>query len=432
MMGWPIRTPTQELATLLEADSSVRKEFVRHVQLRTDVQLLCRAQKACDGGLARVRATLLEMPPSDTPALGILPATFHSSAGYFSSGWPVAYLVATVIFAIGLVVGAIVHVSTPQVVLPSPSGGRHEEAGEKGQGRGDSLSASIVGRITGMVDCRWSEPDTETINGAHVALGRRYALSSGLLEVTYDTGAKVLLQGPVTYEVESPTGGFLSIGKLTAKLEKKVASGQWSVVSGQKSSSHQPLATSHSSNPQSLIPNPLFSVRTPTAVVTDLGTEFGVEVDKHGATISHVFRGRVKLEVASTRGSPDSPSRMLQANESAKVEEAASKSHYTIRTVVVDPKTFVQIERLRDETRGAKLKPFRRWQAYFNDFRRDPSLLACYDFQQRKRAAFGSHQCGRRRRCVAEWRCQERRLDRRPHAEQTRTPVPGGKRPCRC
>ena len=29
------------------------------------------------------------------------------------------------------------------------------------------------------------------------------------MEITYDTGAKVILQGPVTYEVESHDGGFL-------------------------------------------------------------------------------------------------------------------------------------------------------------------------------------------------------------------------------
>ena len=50
-------------------------------------------------------------------------------------------------------------------------------------------------------------------------------------------------------------------------------------------------------NPKSQIPNHpiLFSVRTPTAVVTDLGTEFGVEVDRSGATQSHVFRGRIEM-----------------------------------------------------------------------------------------------------------------------------------------
>ena len=57
-----------------------------------------------------------------------------------------------------------------------------------------------------------------------VPLGRKYELASGLMEITYDTGAKVILQGPVTYEVESH-GGYLSVGKLTGELEKKVEGG---------------------------------------------------------------------------------------------------------------------------------------------------------------------------------------------------------------
>jgi hypothetical protein len=309
---------TQELATLLEADSIIRKEFVRHIQLRTDVQLLFRARKASDGGLARVRATLLETPPSDTPASGILPATFHSSAGYFASGWPVAYLVATVIFAIGLIVGTLVHVSTPtQVVQPSSSL--------------PSLPAprpSIVGRITGMVDCEWSEPDTEAINGAHVPLGRRYALSSGLMEITYDTGAKVLLQGPVTYEVMSPAGGYLSQGKLTARLEEK------SEIGGQRP---------ESANQKSEIRNHTFAVRTPTAVVTDLGTEFGVEVDKKGHTTSHVFRGTVSMNAIDGGKITENHATILHANESARTEPATDGTQRTVvRRAAVEPRVFVR------------------------------------------------------------------------------------------
>ena len=127
-----------------------------------------------------------------------------------------------------------------------------------------------------------------------VSLGQKYELASGLMEITYDTGAKVILQGPVTYEVES-NGGYLAVGKLTGKLEKKVASGQWSVASKEKSSP-QPLALSPVSNSQSLIPNP-FVIRTPTATVTDLGTEFGVEVSGEGVTKTQVFVGSVKVTV---------------------------------------------------------------------------------------------------------------------------------------
>ena len=91
----------------------------------------------------------------------------------------------------------------------------------------------MVGRITGMVDCKWN-------GGSRVSLGQKFELASGLMEITYDTGAKVILQGPVTYSVES-NGGYLAVGKLTGKLEKKVASGQWPVASKETSIQHQPI-----------------------------------------------------------------------------------------------------------------------------------------------------------------------------------------------
>ncbi len=142
----------------------------------------------------------------------------------------------------------------------------------------------MVGRITGTADCRWADPDYAP-SGPAVPLGGKYALASGLIEIAYDSGAKVILQGPCIYEVESPRGGFLSLGKLTARVE-----------------SVKPQAA----NPKSQIPNPKFAVRTPTAVVTDLGTEFGVEVsaDRHNRV--HVFRGRVAVRPAAGKTSkPD-------------------------------------------------------------------------------------------------------------------------------
>ena len=136
-------------------------------------------------------------------------------------------------------------------------------------------------------------------------LGRKYALASGFMEITYDTGAKVILQGPCTYEVESTTGGYLSLGKLTARVDA-VAKSQ------------VPSPKTQVPNPSSLIPHPssLFSVRTPTAIVTDLGTEFGVEVAKSGATKSHVFRGKVELRPANVeRNSFRSTAPKAQRNE---------------------------------------------------------------------------------------------------------------------
>ena len=151
-------------------------------------------------------------------------------------------------------------------------------------------------------------------------LGRRYDLVSGFLEITYGTGAKVILQGPCRYEVESSRGGFLSLGKLTARVEKK----RWSGAKGERTANPalsqqetepttslapRPSPLIPEPSPLSPLPSPLFSVRTPTAVVTDLGTEFGVEVDRSGATRSHVFQGKVELRLVVGNGLPVAPGR---------------------------------------------------------------------------------------------------------------------------
>ena len=62
-----------------------------------------------------------------------------------------------------------------------------------------------------------------------------------------------------------------------------------------------------------------FSIRTPTARVTDLGTEFGVEVKKDGLTISQVFRGSVRVQVVGESGKHCDEGRVLSANESAEI-----------------------------------------------------------------------------------------------------------------
>jgi hypothetical protein len=71
----------------------------------------------------------------------------------------------------------------------------------------------VVAKITKAQDCRWADPKTAIENGADVPWGRRFALSSGRLEMTYVTGTKVVLEGPAVYEVDSDNGGYLKSGK---------------------------------------------------------------------------------------------------------------------------------------------------------------------------------------------------------------------------
>jgi hypothetical protein len=275
-------------------------------------------------GLRSHAAEVADLPPPDPqPAARsfvLLGNGLSAATANLLQGWPVAYLIATVILGLGLMIGAVTHVSQPdqfaEKTLPSPSG---RGAGGEGDLTADNVPSPVVGRITGMVDCRWLEkPKSEIRNpkqignpksqirnlNSPVSLGDRLAILSGLLEITYDTGVRVILQGPVTYEVESPDGGFLSLGKLTARVEKKAEGGR---------------RKAEESNPQSLIPNPLFVVRTPTATVTDLGTEFGVEVAESGETTSHVFRGSVRVQAVAADGGGPILTQVLRENQSAVV-----------------------------------------------------------------------------------------------------------------
>jgi hypothetical protein len=276
---------------------------------------------------------------------------FVGAGSLLHSGWPLAYLVATVVVGIGLMVAAITYVSQPNGVKiadrPVPS------SQDFNQSPIPSPTATI-GRITGMVDCVWQgtgtsdqwsvaggqnpslpSPARGSEGGWHlnqdgdpnelppaltltlsrerargpnapratihslVHLGDTFDLRSGLLEITYDTGAKVILQGPVRYDVESAAGGYLAIGRLTAKLEK----GSTNQVQG----------------PRSDLSTGLFAVRTPTAIVTDLGTEFGVEVGNNGATGTLVFLGKVRIEATGSVNNAPRSTETLVAGESAQV-----------------------------------------------------------------------------------------------------------------
>jgi hypothetical protein len=131
------------------------------------------------------------------------------------------------------------------------------------------------------------------------------------MEITYDTGAKVILQGPATYVVDAKNGGSINIGRLTGIMEVADAKG--------------------------------FTLRTPTAVVADLGTEFGVKVDKEGSTTSHVFRGMVSVRPVNRDKNAETGDTILRENESARTERDSDGSqHVVVRRVVVKPDDFVR------------------------------------------------------------------------------------------
>ena len=294
------------------------------------------------------------LPTISSPSPSCLSTTLPATLGCFPEGMPLAYSIATLITGLGLLVGSLIpaprteQVARQSVSLPSPL----------------SPLPSMVGRITGMVDCKWEKKGSgvggqgsEITNlksqirnpKSPVALGDKFALRSGLMEITYDTGAKVILQGPVTYSVEA-NGGYLAVGKLTGKLEKR---GERRGERGEGAANRQiSNFKSQSLNPSSLspLPSPLFVIRTPTVTVTDLGTMFGIEVRKNGSSEVHVITGVVDVV---TQGGVGRVRLSATGSQTAARVEAGSRQ---IVMLSAAPQRFVQAMPQRPRTLGSQLR----------------------------------------------------------------------------
>ncbi len=310
------------------------------------------------------------LPSPASPVLGFLGGAYHGTIGFFSQEVPFSLLIATFVTGLGLLAGSLVYVSQPKSMAKNaPASTPMREL---------MPEREPVGQITGMVDVKWEEGsegqvrDPRTANHrSHVSLGDKFALSSGLMEITYETGAKVILQGPVAYEVNSRDGGFLSVGRLTARLENKAEGGK------------RKLENASNSKSLILLPSSTFVVRTPTAVVTDLGTEFGVEVDQHGNTASYVFRGTIEVRGVGRDGSETA--RVLHADEFVSVQQDAGGRAVLLNQSKIAPDSFVRLGQFQELTRQQQQPRANRWRAYSEKMRHDPALAVHYDFQRRQK-----------------------------------------------
>jgi hypothetical protein len=131
--------------------------------------------------------------------------------------------------------------------------------------------------LVGTRDCLWGR-GTHLAIGAQLASGKELQLLSGDAELRFESGVQVMLGGPSRLRIESQSSLFLEVGRVTA------------VVSDAGRG---------------------FSIVTPSMTVVDLGTEFGVRVDSHGAAEVQVFRGTVDAQPGAPLSPANTPLRLF-------------------------------------------------------------------------------------------------------------------------
>jgi hypothetical protein len=87
-------------------------------------------------------------------------------------------------------------------------------------------------------------------------------LQTGLIVIVFDSGAKALLEAPATFRLKSAKRMLLYAGRLFASVPDSAKG---------------------------------FIIDTPNSCITDMGTQFGVQVEQDGTSDLHMFKGKATL-----------------------------------------------------------------------------------------------------------------------------------------
>jgi hypothetical protein len=214
--------------------------------------------------------------------------------------------------------------------------------------------APAVATLSGAQDVKWNTSSAAPAIGSALRASSDLRLQSGLIRLTFNGGAKVVVEGPARFVPE--------------------ADGRLRLVNGRMTALVPPAAKG-------------FTVRTPTAEIVDLGTEFGIDVPPtRGSPVEvQVFDGVVTLQPAAVAQQQTAaaapPPQVLKAGTGVRVDPAG-----TVTQVPVNPAMFVRAAEADAIERAAQSSGFDRWAAYRYQLARDPDVVAYYPFDAENKA----------------------------------------------
>lgn len=178
-----------------------------------------------------------------------------------------------------------------------------------------------IARILEAIDVEWEDGAENLKVGAETGRNR-IAIRSGVLQVEFFSGARVILEGPTELVLQSDREAFCRQGKISVHVPPKAAG---------------------------------FEISTPFTSVVDLGTEFSLEVTEDRAEV-HVLKGAVEINRLAT-----APKKLLQGSAarirySGEPEEmqADRNTYYSeqelfVRSIVSREKKQEQVDRFEEK-----------------------------------------------------------------------------------
>ena len=198
-------------------------------------------------------------------------------------------------------------------------------------------TSKAVAMLNRVVDAQWNAASEAPRLGAPLEPGS-LRLQSGLAQIVFYSGARVVIEGPAEFQIISPTESSFRNGKLIAEVPPQARG---------------------------------FRVGTPQMNVTDLGTAFGLDV-KEQRTELHVFKGSVEFQ--ATAGATK---QTLKEGAAAVTEKSRAPTLST-----ADPKAFASLFDLQFKSSAAEVLRHEEWRAASRQLDDDSSLLVHFDFEQ--------------------------------------------------
>lgn len=201
--------------------------------------------------------------------------------------WTIAAIAAAILLVAGWAIRSTDDPSKPNQPT-GPSVAQTPSAPVAPDNRPDTTFATLVQSI----DATW-EDDHSSQSGDRLD-AQTIRLQSGIVQVQFDSGVEVTLEGPAAYELQSIDRTKLAYGLLSATVPPGAEG---------------------------------FRVDTPSAQVIDLGTAFGIELDRDGLSKVSVFDGEV--EVVTDK---DRQKRLLTEGQSVELSSDGSMSDIAFET----------------------------------------------------------------------------------------------------
>ena len=197
----------------------------------------------------------------------------------------------------------------------------------------NGATSSAVAMLARAVEARWDGNSAPPRVGSALEPGW-LRLESGLAQVVFYSGARVVIEGPAELQIVSSTEAVCQTGRLLAEVPRPARG---------------------------------FRVRTAQLNVVDRGTAFGIDATR-GQTDVHVFKGRIELFAGATA------KQSLDQGRAARVEGSSPP-----KLMAASEGPFTSMFDLQRRSLASEAIRYDQWRVTSTRLNEDPSLVVHLD-----------------------------------------------------